>query len=469
MQVDKKLDIGVLGMAVMGFNLARNIASRGFSVAIFNRSSKRSEEVSKAHPELTAFYELQDFVNAIKRPRRIILMVKAGDATDESIKALIPLLETGDLIMDGGNSYFIDSQRRAKELEKHGLGFLGCGISGGEEGALKGPSIMPGGDKRAFSAFEPILKDIAAKAPNGHICMDYVGPGGSGHYVKMVHNGIEYADMQLIAEAYWLLKEGAKLSNDDLASIFDEWNRGELESYLIDISKDIFKRKEGDSYLVDLVLDRAANKGTGKWTSQNALDLGEPGSLITQSVYARYLSFLKEQRIEASKVFADSKNAASLINTPKDFTEKVRKALYLSKLIAYAQGFSQLKAASSNYDWSLDYSKISRIFRAGCIIRAQFLDKIAAAYEKDPKLANLLLDPYFAQIAKDYQEALREVVVFAAQSSLAAPCFYAALSYFDAYKSANSPANLTQAQRDYFGAHGYERTDKPGSFHSEWI
>ncbi|AIU73374.1 phosphogluconate dehydrogenase (NADP(+)-dependent, decarboxylating) [Hafnia alvei] len=466
-----KQQIGVVGMAVMGRNLALNIESRGYTVSIFNRSTDKTDEVVAENPgkNLVPYYTVQEFVESLEKPRRILLMVKAGEATDKTIDSLKPYLEKGDILIDGGNTFFQDTIRRNRELSAEGFNFIGTGVSGGEEGALKGPSIMPGGQKHAYELVAPILKKIAAVAEDGEACVTYIGSDGAGHYVKMVHNGIEYGDMQLIAEAYSLLKHGLNLSNDELATTFTEWNKGELNSYLIDITKDIFTKKDEEGkYLVDVILDEAANKGTGKWTSQSSLDLGEPLSLITESVFARYISSLKDQRVAASKVLSGPK-AQVFSGDKAEFVEKVRRALYLGKIVSYAQGFSQLRAASEEYSWDLNYGEIAKIFRAGCIIRAQFLQKITDAYAQDASIANLLLAPYFKQVADEYQQALRDVVSYAVQNGIPTPTFSAAISYYDSYRSAVLPANLIQAQRDYFGAHTYKRTDKEGVFHTEWL
>ncbi|TCW00196.1 NADP-dependent phosphogluconate dehydrogenase [Biostraticola tofi] len=462
--------IGVVGMAVMGRNLALNIESRGYSVSIFNRSREKTEEViaENADKKLVPYYSLEEFVNSLEKPRRILLMVKAGEGTDQTIESLKPYLEKGDILIDGGNTFYKDTIRRNRELSAEGFNFIGTGVSGGEEGALKGPSIMPGGQKAAYELVAPILEKIAARA-EGEACVTYIGPDGAGHYVKMVHNGIEYGDMQLIAEAYSLLKNALNLSNEQLAATFSEWNEGELSSYLIDITKDIFTKKDPQgTYLVDVILDEAANKGTGKWTSQSSLDLGEPLSLITESVFARYLSSLKAQRVAASKVLSGP-TATPVTGDASEFIEKVRRALYLGKIVSYAQGFSQLKAASEENNWDLNYGEIAKIFRAGCIIRAQFLQKITDAYADNAAIANLLLAPYFKQVADDYQQALRDVVSYAVQNGIPTPTFSAAIAYYDSYRAAVLPANLIQAQRDYFGAHTYKRTDKDGVFHTEWL
>ncbi|QIE96457.1 6-phosphogluconate dehydrogenase (decarboxylating) [Pantoea sp. PNA 14-12] len=466
-----KQQIGVVGMAVMGRNLALNIESRGYTVSVFNRSREKTDEVIAENPgkKLAPFYSVEDFVDSLEKPRRILLMVQAGEATDKTIASLTPHLDKGDILIDGGNTFYKDTIRRNKELSDKGFNFIGTGVSGGEEGALKGPSIMPGGQKEAYELVAPILNKIAARAEDGEACVTYIGSDGAGHYVKMVHNGIEYGDMQLIAEAYSLLKGALNLTNEELADTFTEWNNGELSSYLIDITKDIFTKKDEDgNYLVDVILDEAANKGTGKWTSQSSLDLGEPLSLITESVFARYLSSLKSQRVAASKVLSGPV-AKKFTGDKAEFIEKVRQALYLGKIVSYAQGFSQLKAASDQYNWDLQYGEIAKIFRAGCIIRAQFLQKITDAYSADVNIANLLLAPYFKKIADEYQQALRDVVAFAVQNGIPTPTFSSAVAYYDSYRSAVLPANLIQAQRDFFGAHTYKRIDKEGVFHTEWL
>lgn len=467
-----KQAIGVIGLAVMGRNLALNIESRGYAVSVYNRSREKTDELIAEFPgrNLVPTYTLEEFVASLETPRRILMMVKAGEATDATIASLKPLLEKGDVLIDGGNTHFTDTIRRNQELAQSGLHFIGTGVSGGEEGALRGPSIMPGGQRDAYDLVEPILKQIAAKAPSdGEPCVAYMGPDGAGHYVKMVHNGIEYGDMQLIAESYSVLKDVAGLTNDELGAVYTEWNQGELDSYLIEITSKIFGKKDEETgkHLVDVILDRAAQKGTGKWTSQNALDLGVPLPLITESVFARVLSSLKTERIAASKILSDPA-AAPFAGDRAAFVEAVRRALYLSKVISYAQGFAQLRTASEEYGWNLDLGTIAKIFRAGCIIRARFLQKITDAYAKDPALANLLLDPYFKDIAANYQASLRDVVVAAVKAGVPVPAFASAVAYFDSYRSERLPANLVQAQRDFFGAHTFERTDKPGSFHANW-
>ncbi|WP_321926079.1 NADP-dependent phosphogluconate dehydrogenase [Paraburkholderia guartelaensis] len=467
-----KQPIGVVGLAVMGSNLALNIESRGHAVSVFNRSRARTDELIAEYPDrkLVPAYTLEEFVDSLEKPRRILMMVKAGAPTDDTIAALKPLLEKGDILIDGGNTHFTDTIRRNQELAKSGLHFIGTGVSGGEEGALKGPSIMPGGQRDAYDLVAPILTEIAAKAPtDGEPCVAYMGPDGAGHFVKMVHNGIEYGDMQLIAESYAVLKQVLGLSNEELGKVYTEWNEGELDSYLIEITSKIFGKKDEETGkdLVDVILDRAAQKGTGKWTSQNALDIGAPLPLITEAVFARVLSSLKTQRVAASKVLSGP-DAKPFSGDRKAFIESVRRALYFSKVISYAQGFSQLRMASDEYKWDLQYGTIAKIFRAGCIIRARFLQKITDAYAKDPQLDNLLLDPYFRDIAANYQSALRDVVIQAVSAGVPVPAFSSAIAYFDGYRSERVPANLVQAQRDFFGAHTFERIDKPGSFHADW-
>ena len=462
---------GVVGMAVMGKNLALNIESRGNTVAIFNRTGSKTKAVVEEHPDkkLVPSYKIEDFVASLEKPRRIIMMVKAGAGTDAVIKELLPLLDKGDVLIDGGNTFFEDTMRRSAELDKSGINFIGMGVSGGELGALHGPSLMPGGQKEAYDLVAPILEAISAKAEDGAPCVTYIGPNGAGHYVKMVHNGIEYGDMELIAESYNLMRNLLGLDVKEMADIFSEWNKGELDSYLIDITADILTRKDdlgSDKPIVDMILDRAGNKGTGKWSSQSALELGVPQSVITESVYARYISAMKQERVEASKVLP--KPVANVSVDKKEAIEMIRKALYFSKLMSYAQGFEQLRFASEKYDWKLQYGDLAKIWRAGCIIRARFLQNITDAYNKKPDLQNLLLDDYFLNIAKNYQESVRDLVGVAVKAGVPVPGFSAAISYYDSYRSAVLPANLTQAQRDYFGAHTYERTDRDGIYHYSW-
>ncbi|MGK9488880.1 NADP-dependent phosphogluconate dehydrogenase [Bacillus pumilus] len=466
-----KQQIGVVGLAVMGKNLALNIESRGFSVSVYNRSSSKTEEFLEESKgkNVVGTYSIEEFVQSLETPRKILLMVKAGAATDATIQSLLPHLEKGDILIDGGNTYYKDTQRRNQELAESGIHFIGTGVSGGEEGALKGPSIMPGGQKEAHELVKPILEAISAKV-DGEPCTTYIGPDGAGHYVKMVHNGIEYGDMQLISESYFILKHVAGLSAEELHEVFSEWNKGELDSYLIEITADIFTKvdEETNQPLVDVILDKAGQKGTGKWTSQSSLDLGVPLPIITESVFARYISAMKGERVEASQLIEGPKPAQSAENK-QELIEAVRKALFMSKICSYAQGFAQMKAASDEYNWDLKYGEIAMIFRGGCIIRAAFLQQIKEAYDRNPELKNLLLDPYFKDIAQSYQSSLRKVISLAVEQGVPVPSFSSALAYFDSYRTAVLPANLIQAQRDYFGAHTYERTDKEGVFHTEWM
>jgi 6-phosphogluconate dehydrogenase len=466
-----KQQFGVIGMAVMGKNLAMNIESRGYTVSVYNRSREKTDDIlaETKGRNFKGTYSIEEFVQSLESPRKIMLMVKAGAPTDATIEELIPYLNKGDILIDGGNTLFTDTQRRNKKLSDLGIHFIGTGVSGGEEGALKGPSIMPGGQKEAYDLVAPIFKDISAKV-NGDPCTTYIGPDGAGHYVKMVHNGIEYGDMQLISEAYFILKHVLGLNAEEFHEVFAEWNKGELDSYLIEITADIFTKMDDETGepLVDMILDKAGQKGTGKWTSQSALDLGIPLPIITESVFARFISAMKEERVVASKILKGPENNP-FTGDKSAFIEAVRKALYLSKICSYAQGFSQMRAASEEYNWNLQFGEIAMIFRGGCIIRAQFLQKIKEAYDRDPALKNLLLDPYFKDISLTYQEALRETIVYAVQSGIPVPCFSAALSYFDSYRTETLPANLLQAQRDYFGAHTYERKDREGIFHTKWM
>lgn len=465
-------NFGVVGMAVMGKNLALNVESRGYTVALFNRTTAKTEEVVAEHPDknFVLTKTIEEFVAAIEKPRRIMLMVQAGPATDATIQALLPHLDKGDILIDGGNTHFPDTMRRNAELADSGINFIGTGVSGGEKGALEGPSIMPGGQKEAYDLIAPIFEQIAGKAPqDGKPCVAYMGPNGAGHYVKMVHNGIEYGDMQLIAESYDLLKRVLGLDNAEIQSIFEEWNEGELDSYLIEITKEVLKRKDDqgtDGYIVDKILDKAGNKGTGKWTSQSSLDLGVPLPLITESVFARFISTYKDERVKASSILSGPEVKFS--GDKAEIVEKIRQALYFSKIMSYAQGFAQLRQASKEYDWDLPYGTIAQIWRAGCIIRAEFLQNITDAFDKDANLENLLLDEYFIDITKRYQAAVRDVVSLAVQAGIPVPTFTSAISYYDSYRSANLPANLIQAQRDYFGAHTYKRNDMEGIFHYDW-
>lgn len=466
-----KTQIGVIGLAVMGKNLALNIESRGFSVSVYNRSREKTDLLMSEAPDknLTPTYTIEEFVQSLEVPRKILIMVQAGHATDATIDQLIPHLDQGDIIIDGGNAHYPDTQRRSKYLEEQGFRFIGTGVSGGEEGALTGPAIMPGGQESAYKLVEPILTAISAKV-NEEPCCTYIGPDGAGHYVKMVHNGIEYGDMQLICEAYHLLTHVVGVDTKELQEIFSEWNQGELDSYLIEITADIFSKydEETGKPMVDVILDSAGQKGTGKWTSQNALDLGYPLTMITESVFSRFLSAMKDERVAASKVLTGPE-VKPFTGDKAEFIEKIRKALFASKIVSYAQGFSQMRVASEEYNWNLPLGNIAKIFRGGCIIRSQFLNNIKEAYDRDAELKNLLLDPYFKEIVEDYQYAWREVISTAVANGIPVPGFSSALSYYDSYRTERLPANLLQAQRDYFGAHTFKRVDKEGSFHYNWL
>ncbi|MRH45124.1 NADP-dependent phosphogluconate dehydrogenase [Aquibacillus halophilus] len=467
-----KQQIGVVGLAVMGKNLALNIESRGNSVSVFNRSFEKTENFLANEAAGKNFFganTIEEFVHSLEKPRKILLMVKAGAATDATIESLKPYLDKGDILIDGGNTFYKDTIRRNQELDESGIHFIGTGVSGGEEGALKGPSIMPGGQKEAYDLVEPILTAISAKV-EGEACSTYIGSNGAGHYVKMVHNGIEYGDMQLISEAYFILKNVLGLNAAELHEVFSEWNKGELDSYLIEITANIFTKidEETGKPLVDVILDTAGQKGTGKWTSQDSLDLGVPLPIITESVFARFISAMKEERVKASKILTGPKTT-KFEGNKEELIEAVRKGLYLSKIVSYAQGFAQMRAASDENDWNLRYGDIAMIFRGGCIIRAQFLQKIKEAYDREPKIANLLLDSYFKDIAQNYQSSLREVLKVAIDQGIPVPGFSSAIAYYDSYRTETLPANLIQAQRDYFGAHTYQRIDKDGVFHTNWM
>ncbi|MCR8845682.1 NADP-dependent phosphogluconate dehydrogenase [Paenibacillus sp. SC116] len=466
-----KTQIGVIGLAVMGKNLALNIESRGYSVSVFNRSREKTDALMSEAPgkQLTPTYTIEEFVQSLETPRKILIMVQAGKATDATIESLLPHLDQGDIIIDGGNAYFPDTVRRSAYLEEKGFRFIGSGVSGGEEGALIGPAIMPGGQESAYKLVEPILTAISAKVGD-EACCTYIGPDGAGHYVKMVHNGIEYGDMQLICEAYHLLKTVVGVDEKELHSIFTEWNQGELDSYLIEITADIFSKYDDETGkpMVDVILDEAGQKGTGKWTSQSALDLGVPLTMITESVFARFLSAMKAERVAASQVLSGPAHKP-FTGDKAEFVEKVRKALFASKIISYAQGWAQMRAASEEYNWNLNYGNIAKIFRGGCIIRSQFLNNIKEAYDTNPELKNLLLDEYFKEIVEKYQDAWREVIGTAITYGVPVPSFSAALAYYDSYRTERLPANLLQAQRDYFGAHTFKRVDREGSFHYNWL
>ncbi|OAT83217.1 phosphogluconate dehydrogenase (NADP(+)-dependent, decarboxylating) [Bacillus sp. MKU004] len=466
-----KQQIGVVGVGVMGKSLALNFESRGYSVAIYDVTEEKVNEILEEHSDkqLTGTSSVEAFTESLEKPRKIVMMVPAGEITDKAIDSLLPHLDKGDILMDGGNTYFEDTIRRNKALDEKGINFIGAGVSGGEEGALYGPAIMPSGQKEAYDLFEPFLTAISAKV-NGEACSTYIGPDGSGHYVKMVHNGIEYSDMQLICEAYYLMKNVLGLDAQELHEIFKEWNEGELDSYLIEITADIFTKidEETGKPLVEVILDTAGQKGTGKWTSISALDLGVPLSIITESVFARFISAMKEERVKASKILKGPENS-KFNGNKEEFIEKIRKALYLSKICSYAQGFAQLQSASKEYNWNLKPGEIAMIFRGGCIIRAGFLQEIKKAYDREPELTNLLLDPYFKEIVENYQEDAREVAATAIKLGIPVPGLASAIAYFDSYRAASLPANLLQAQRDYFGAHTYQRVDKEGTFHTDWL
>ncbi|MEK4480226.1 MULTISPECIES: NADP-dependent phosphogluconate dehydrogenase [Paenibacillus] len=466
-----KQQIGVIGLAVMGKNLAQNIESKGFSVSVFNRSPEKTHDLlaEAEGKNLVGTFSVEEFVASLETPRKILIMVQAGKATDATIEQLLPHLDQGDIIIDGGNAYFPDTVRRSKELEEKGFRFIGTGVSGGEEGALKGPSIMPGGQESAYKLVEPILTAISAKV-DGEPCCTYIGPDGAGHYVKMVHNGIEYGDMQLICEAYQLLKDVLGLDAKELHNIFKEWNSGELDSYLIEITTDIFAQydEETGKPMVDVILDSAGQKGTGKWTSQSSLDLGVPLSMITESVFSRFLSAMKDERVEASKVL-NGPEAITFEGDKAEFIENVRKALFASKIVSYAQGFAQLRVASDEYGWDLKYGELAKIWRGGCIIRSRFLQNITDAYENNAELKNLLLDPFFKNVMDNYQSAWRKVIASAVTLGVPVPGFSSALAYYDSYRTERLPANLLQAQRDYFGAHTFKRVDKEGVFHHNWM
>ncbi|AET61114.1 6-phosphogluconate dehydrogenase [Paenibacillus terrae HPL-003] len=462
--------IGVIGLGVMGSNIALNMASKYEQVAVYNYTRDLTDKlVQKLEGQtVTPYYDLEAFVQSLEVPRKIFVMVTAGKAIDSVIHSLAAFLEEGDIIMDGGNSHYEDTERRYDELKSKGIGFLGIGISGGEVGALTGPSIMPGGDKDVYEKAAPILTKIAAQVESEPCCV-YIGPKGAGHFVKMVHNGIEYADMQLIVEAYTFLREKLGLSVEDIADIFETWNQGELKSYLVEITAEILRKKDDVTGLplINVILDKAGQKGTGKWTSIQSIDNGIPTSIITESLFARYISSLKEERVMAETILAGpDKDQQSL---DKDmWVEYVRQALYMGKICAYAQGFTQYKMTSRQYNWNLPLKDIALIFRGGCIIRAQFLNVISEAYQEKPSLTNLLLSPYFAKKIKDYQYGLRKVVSKGIQAGIAFPCLSASLTYYDSYRTGTSNANLLQAQRDYFGAHTYERSDLEGVFHTNW-
>jgi 6-phosphogluconate dehydrogenase len=470
---DAKCDIGLIGLAVMGQNLVLNMNDHGFKVAVFNRTVSKVDDFindEAKDTQVVGGHSIEEFIGLLKRPRRVMLMVKAGDTVDQMIDHVLPHLEKGDIIIDGGNSLFTDSNRRTKALSEKGILFIGTGVSGGEEGARRGPSIMPGGNPAAWPHVKDIFQSIAAKVEDGTPCCDWVGEDGAGHYVKMVHNGIEYGDMQLICEAYDLLKHGLGLTADELAQVFTDWNKGELDSYLIEISSQIFAKKDEDGKpLVDKILDTAGQKGTGKWTVISALDTGQPVTLIGESVFARCLSALKEERVAASKTL-EGPTVKVDVGDRKAFIEDVRRALYCSKMISYAQGYMLLRAAGAENKWHLNMGGIALMWRGGCIIRSAFLGDIKAAFDKNADLTNLLLDNFFSSAINKYQESWRKALVHAVQMGVPTPAFSTALAFFDGYRTARLPQNLLQAQRDFFGAHTYERIDQPRGqfFHTNW-
>jgi 6-phosphogluconate dehydrogenase len=468
----EKADIGLIGLAVMGQNLVLNMDDHGYTVAVFNRTTSKVDRFLANEAKGTKVigtHSLEELVSVLKRPRRVMIMVKAGWPVDATIEKLVPLLEPGDIIIDGGNSHYPDSTRRTRELAEKGIFFIGTGVSGGEEGARFGPSIMPGGAPEAWPYVKPIFQDIAAKVADGSPCCDWVGKEGAGHFVKMVHNGIEYGDMQLISEAYDLMSHGLGMSADDMSAVFSRWNKGQLESYLIEITAEILAYNDEDGQpMVDKILDTAGQKGTGKWTAIDALERGVPLTLVGEAVFSRYLSALKDERVIASKELGSS---VSKYDGGKDtFIDDLEQALYASKIVSYAQGYMLMRAASEELDWQLPYGTIALMWRGGCIIRAAFLDDIKAAFDNDPDLMNLLLDPYFKKQVKDAEAAWRRVVSTAATLGVPVPAMASALAFYDAYRRDRLPANLLQAQRDYFGAHTYERIDKPRGefFHTNW-
>ncbi len=468
-----KADIGLVGLAVMGENLILNMESKGFTVACFNRTVSKVDDFMSGRARgknIVGAHTLEELCDSLARPRRVMLMVKAGKPVDDFIELLLPHLEAGDIIIDGGNSFFGDTIRRTQYLAEKGLRFIGTGVSGGEEGALRGPSIMPGGNPEAWPYVKPIFQAIAAKVADGTPCCDWVGSDGAGHYVKMVHNGIEYGDMQMISEAYFLMKHLLGMTPAEMHQVFAEWNKGELDSYLIEITRDIlaYVDEETGQPMVDVILDTAGQKGTGKWTSQSALDMGTPAPTVAEAVFARFISAIKEERTAASKILKGP--AAHFQGDREVFIEDIRRALYASKICSYAQGFQLIKMAAAEYNWDLNYGGIALLWREGCIIRAQFLGRIKEAFDEKPDLANLLLAPYFREAIDRSQASWRQVVAAAVIHGIPVPAFGSALAYYDSYRNQRLPANILQAQRDYFGAHTYERVDRPRGefFHTNW-
>lgn len=469
----EKGDIGIIGLAVMGENLVLNMESRGYTVSVFNRTTAKVDAFVEGRAKgkkIIGTHSIEEFCGSLKKPRKCMLMVRAGNVVDIFINKLVPFLEEGDIIIDGGNSNWNDSNRRGKELEAKGLLYMGAGVSGGEEGALKGPSIMPGGSEKAWVHTQKILQDIAAKVEDGSPCCDWVGPEGSGHFVKMVHNGIEYGDMQLLCEGYHVMKDILGLSNDEMGDVFDEWNKGDMDSYLVEITRDILHKKadDADVHVVDQILDAAGQKGTGKWTAQVALEVGMPVTLIGEAVFSRCLSSLKDDRVKANGLLTGP--AVAFDGDKQEFLKKLKDALYASKLVSYAQGFTLLRATEKEYGWKLNYGGCALMWRGGCIIRSKFLAKIKEAFDEEPDLANLLLYPFFQEKILEAQQGWREVICCAVSNGIPVPAMSTALAYFDGFRTARLPANLLQAQRDYFGAHTYERIDKPRgeSFHTDW-
>lgn len=464
-------DIAVVGLAVMGENLILNMESKGFTVTAYNRSTDKVDKFIEGRAKgknIRGAHSVEEMVASLEKPRKVMLMIKAGQAVDASIESLLPYLEPGDIIIDGGNTHYPDTNRRTEYVESKGLRYIGTGVSGGEEGALLGPSIMPGGSPSAWEEVKPIFQTISAKVEDGSPCCDWVGENGAGHFVKMVHNGIEYGDMQLICEAYQIMKEYVGLSTDEMHEVFSEWNEGDLDSYLIEITRDIFGYKENGEALVEKILDTAGQKGTGKWTGVSALDLGVPLTLIGEAVFARCLSAQKDERVAASKVLSGP--TPKFEGDKKAFIEDIKQALFASKIVSYAQGYVLMKEAAKEYGWELNNGGIALMWRGGCIIRSVFLGKIKEAFDINPDLPNLLLDPYFKEKVEQAQAGWRRVVGAAIANGIPVPAFSTALSYFDGYRSERLPANLLQAQRDYFGAHTYERIDKPRGefFHTNW-